>query len=68
MTYGCYKCGTIGGEVQLYDEEYVCGECGDRSVVSLGAAINILHDLWRSGERIDVPEDPDMDTIFEGKY
>ena len=62
--YGCIRCGEIGGDIsQNTHGHYVCGSCGETSIVGFVQALDLLNDLYLKGV-IGIPE-IDEDDIEE---
>ena len=52
MSHGCYRCGEIDGEVEVYiDQSTKCCSCGTTgTVISFQTALDIINDLYLKGE------------------
>ena len=55
---GCYRCGTIGGEVEMYDDQGTkCCSCGATgTIISFQTALDIINDLYLNGNKVNVEE------------
>lgn len=48
--YGCYRCGTIEGNVANTPEGHVyCAECGEDSIMTLTKALDLINQLYEDG-------------------
>ena len=62
--YGCFRCGKINGDLTEDDDGvYLCGECGERSVLPFRGALDILNDMHLKGALREYEVDPDDDYI-----
>ena len=54
--HGCYRCGTIDGEIEIYDDQGTkCCSCGAiGTILSFQTALDIINDMYLKGTKIDL--------------
>lgn len=44
--YGCFRCGSINGPLRDIQFIPICGECGERAIVTFRQAMDALNEMW----------------------
>lgn len=63
-TYGCFRCGVLTPALRRdVHDRVLCGECGERGVVTFKQALDMLNNVWIYDRRA-IEELTDIDEYY----